>query len=286
LDYVKPGDFIASIVETAALKGRLPVRDVLVRGFLAGALLGFATSLAFLATSQTGSGLAGAVVFPVGLVMIVLLGLELVTGSFGLLPLACGEGKLTLGEMLANFAWVFLANLLGSLFYGVLLYVALTMAGHVADTSGISEKLVAAAQAKTVKVEHFGAAGVLTIFVKAALCNWMVCLGVVLGFASTSTFGKIAAVWLPIFTFFFLGYEHSVVNMFVIPTGMLFGAKVSLAQWWLWNQIPVTLGNFVGGYVFTGLALYVTYRGAANVKPDVALGPSASATTYPLRSRA
>jgi len=209
LDYVKPGDFIASVVETAALKGRLPVRDVLVRGFLAGALLGFATSRAFLATSQTGSGLAGAVVFPVGLVMIVLLGLELVTGSFGLLPLAFGEGKLTLGEMLANFA-----------------------------------------------------------------C------------ASTSTFGKIAAVWLPIFTFFFLGYEHSVVNMFVIPTGMLFGAKVSLAQWWLWNQIPVTLGNFVGGYVFTGLALYVTYRGAANVKPDVALGPSASATTYPLRSRA
>jgi len=50
------------------------------------------------------------------------------------------------------------------------------------------------------------------------------------------------------------------VNMFVIPTGMLMGAKVTFAQWWLWNQIPVTLGNLVGGSIFTGIALYITHR--------------------------
>jgi formate/nitrite transporter FocA (FNT family) len=43
---------------------------------------------------------------------------------------------------------------------------------------------------------------------------------------------------------------------------MLLGAKVSVADWWLWNQIPVTLGNLVGGFVFTGLALYSTYKPA------------------------
>jgi len=77
---------------------------------------------------------------------------------------------------------------------------------------------------------------------------------------SNSTVGKIAATWLPIFTFFALGFEHAVVNMFIIPTGILLGAKVSLSEWWVWNQIPVTLGNLVGGFLFTGLALYATYK--------------------------
>ena len=62
--------------------------------------------------------------------------------------------------------------------------------------------------------------------------------------------------------FFAQGFEHSVVNMFMIPTAMIMGAKISVADWWLWNQIPVTLGNLVGGFVFTGLALYATYKPA------------------------
>jgi formate/nitrite transporter FocA (FNT family) len=51
--------------------------------------------------------------------------------------------------------------------------------------------------------------------------------------------------------------------MFLIPTGMMMGAKVTVADWWLWNQIPVTLGNLVGGFFFTGFALYFTYTPAA-----------------------
>jgi formate transporter len=83
---------------------------------------------------------------------------------------------------------------------------------------------------------------------------------VVMAMTTSSTIGKIVATWMPIFMFFALGFEHAVVNMFIIPTGMLLGAKVSVLQWWVWNQIPVTLGNFVGGFVFTGLALYSTFR--------------------------
>jgi formate/nitrite transporter FocA (FNT family) len=94
------------------------------------------------------------------------------------------------------------------------------------------------------------------------LCNWMVCLAVVLAMSTTSTIGKIACAWMPVFIFFAQGFEHSVVNMFIIPTGMLMGAKVSVADWWLWNQIPVTLGNLVGGFCFTGFAIYSTYKPA------------------------
>jgi hypothetical protein len=60
--------------------------------------------------------------------------------------------------------------------------------------------------------------------------------------------------------------EHSVVNMFIIPTGMMMGAKVTVSDWWLWNQIPVTFGNMVGGFLFTGFAIYTTYKPRAAAK--------------------
>jgi formate/nitrite transporter len=241
-------------------KGSLPAKDLLIRGILSGALLGFATSLAVTATVQTNIPLVGALIFPAGFVMIVLLGLELATGSFALLPLAVSDHKLSTMRMLTNFGWVLLGNLIGSLFYAVLLAGALTMCGQSPDASGTAAKLVAIAQVKTTGYAKFGAAGLGTVFIKAILCNWMVTLGVVMGMTSRSTVGKIIAAWLPIFVFFAQGFEHSIVNMFLIPAGILLGAKVSIADWWIWNQIPVTIGNFVGGALFTGFALYWTYK--------------------------
>jgi formate/nitrite transporter len=261
MDYVKPADVVSAMVEAGASKIRLKVQDLLIRGMLSGALLGFATSLAIGAATQTGVPLVGALVFPVGFVMIVLLGLELVTGSFALLPLALLDGRGTAGQVVVNWLWVFLGNLLGSLLYGFLFYIATTMAGQM-DPGGITEKIRLAAEAKTLGYAKFGWSGMVTAFVKAMLCNWMVCLGVVMSLVSTSTIAKIAAAWMPIVVFFAQGFEHSVVNMFLIPTGMMMGAKVGIADWWLWNQIPVTLGNLAGGLIFTGLALYVTYRKA------------------------
>ena len=232
---------------------------MLIRGFLSGALLAFATSFAFTANVQTGVPLVGALVFPVGFVMIVVLGLELGTGSFALLPLAWMEKRLGTGTLLVNLCWVLLGNLLGSVVYGALLSGSLTSMGHVAAT-GIGPALVKAAGAKTIGYAALGAAGWWTAFVKAILCNWMVCLGVVMGMTSSSTVGKIVAAWLPITIFFAHGYEHSIVNMFIIPTGMMLGARVTVAQWLEWNAVPVTLGNAVGGFVFTGLALYLTHH--------------------------
>ena len=261
MDYAKPADVVASMVDASLKKLALAPRDLLIRGALSGALLGAATALAFSGAITTGQPLVGAIIFPVSLVMIVLLGLELVTGSFGLLPLARLEGKATWNAVVANWAWVFIGNLLGSIAFGILLVIALTNMGTVAP-AGIATRIIQVAEAKTVANEAIGMAGMVSVFVKAILCNWQVCLGVVMAMTSTSTVGKIVATWLPIFLFFALGFEHAVVNMFIIPTGMLLGAKVSVYQWWVWNQIPVTLGNLVGGFVFTGLALYATFRPA------------------------
>lgn len=84
-------------------------------------------------------------------------------------------------------------------------------------------------------------------------------MGVVMSLTSTATLGKILAAWLPVFIFFAQGFEHAVVNMFVIPAGMLLGAKVTWQDWWMSNQLPATLGNIIGGFIFTALALYVTH---------------------------
>src|SRR3989442_7682034 len=84
-------------------------------------------------------------------------------------------------------------------------------------------------------------------------------------------------MWLPILTFFAQGFEHWVVNMFVIPAGMLLGARVSLGDWWMWNQIPVTLGNIAGGMLFTGLALHLTHA-------KVPAGPAVPATAPHVRT--
>src|SRR5437899_2603031 len=261
MDYVKPVDVAKSMVETGGRKLALSTGDLLIRGILSGAILGVATSLAFNGAFTTGQPLVGAIIFPVGLIMIVLLGLELVTGSFALVPLPFLQGEASAGAVVTNWGWVFLGNLIGSVAYGVLIAIALTDMGAIAP-AGVAARIIAAAEAKTTGYAAFGVAGLVTVFVKAILCNWMVCLAVVLAMSTTSTIGKIATAWMPVFIFFAQGFEHSVVNMFLITTVMMLGAKITVADEWLRNQMPVTLTNLLGGLCFTGSAFYWTYRPA------------------------
>jgi len=247
------------MMSAALTKAALPVKDLLIRGCLSGALLAISATLANLAVSQTKIGLAGALVFPVGFVIIVILGLELVTGSFSLVPLAWLEKKITFGSMVKNLFWVFTGNLIGSLLFAFLFWIATSGMGSSAKIEPVAQLIITAAEKKTAGYAQHGAQGLLVAFVKAILCNWMVCMGVIMAMTSKSTPGKIVAAGIPIFIFYALGYEHAVVNMFVIPAGMLFGAQISIADWWLSNQLIVTLGNIVGGLLFTGMAIYYTY---------------------------
>jgi formate transporter len=257
MSYVKPDTVLEQMVQAGTTKSRLPIEDLLARGFLSGALLAVATTLAFTGTLQTKVGLVGALIFPVGFVMIVLLGLELVTGNFALIPLAVREERTTMGALARNWSIVFIANLLGSVCYALLFAITL------APDSDMARQIITVSEAKTLGYASMGAHGLVVAVAKGILCNWMVTLGVVMALTSQSTIGKIVAMWLPILTFFAQGFEHSVVNMFVIPAGILLGARVSLGSWWAWNQIPVTIGNIIGGLVLTGLLLHYTHRKAA-----------------------
>lgn len=258
MDYKSPSEVVKDLVKSGAGKSKLALRDILVRGFLSGAFLGFATVLAYTATVQSGMGVLGALVFPVGFAMIILLGLELVTGNFATIPMAVVDGQSSFGGLFRNWVWAFLGNLAGSVFFGALFFVCVTKMGHDYEND-VVKKIVAVAQDKTIAYKNLGGAGMAVSLAKAVLCNWMVTMGVVMGAASTSVPGKIAALWMPIFIFFALGLEHCVVNMFVIPTSILLGSGVSFSDWWLWNQIPVTFGNIIGGAVFTGMLLQCTW---------------------------
>ena len=258
MDYVNPSELVAEAISAAKRKSELGIHDMLIRGALSGAFLGFATSLVFMVQAQGVQPIVGALLFPVGFVMLVLLGFELATGNFALFPAAVFAGEVSAGRMLRNWFWVYLGNLAGSTLYALLFYLAITNCG--ANNGGpVGDLLRAAAQKKTLGYLALGGAGWATAVVKAVLCNWMVTVGALLAMVSRSTIGKIAAMWLPILTFFAQGFEHSIVNMFVIPSGMLLNAPISSSNWWLWNQIPVTLGNILSGAVFTGLAMYATY---------------------------
>ena len=258
MSYVKPETVVKNMIEAGVYKSTLGLKDLLIRGALSGALLGVATTLALTATIQTGLPIAGAIIFPVGFVMIILLGLELVTGSFALLTTSLLDKKIGFYTLVKNWSLVFLGNLIGSLLYALLYSLSLTKFGHVEPTPIIS-LIIKIAEAKTIAYQHLGINGLYTVFTKAIFCNWLVTLGAVMALTSTTTIGKIAAMWLPILTFFAQGFEHAVVNMFIIPSGMILGADISIWEWWMYNQIPVTLGNIVGGAVLTGMALYYTH---------------------------
>lgn len=263
MDYVKPLGIVESMLAGGTAKLNLPPQHLLLRGMLAGAYLGIATSMAVTAAVETGLWIVGSLLFPFGLALAVLLGTEIITGSFAMIPCAAvaSQGQVGLRRVFTNWGWVFLGNLLGSVLYAGLCALCLTTAWD-STVPPVGAKLIAMAEAKTLYYASHGSAGLLTVFTKALLCNWMVSLAVVAAFASTSFTGKLIAIWGPTVLFFSQGFEHAVVNMFVMPVGILLGANVSLSSWWLWNQIPVTLGNLVGGMLFTGLALYATHRQA------------------------
>jgi formate/nitrite transporter len=258
MDHLSSPETIAAVRRLVRQKAALTPAQMLLRGALAGGLLAYATSLVMVILSQGLPPLVGAICFPVGFVMLVLLGLELATGNFALMTIGLLSRDVGWKGLVRNWTWVYAGNLAGSVAYAALFCAAITSFG--ASSGGpIAEQVRRVAISKTTAYAALGVAGWGTAFIKAVLCNWMVTIGAVLALVSRSTIGKIVAMWIPIATFFAHGYEHSIVNMFVVPAGMFLRAPISAGSWWWWNQIPVTLGNMLAGVLLTGAGLAVCY---------------------------
>jgi formate transporter len=272
--YLIPSEFVTKMVDAGESKVFMSTRDTVIRAFMAGALLALAAVFAVSITTQTGNPLLGAILFPVGFCMLYLLGFDLLTGVFVLSPLALIDKRpgVTLGGVLRNWGLVFIGNFAGALLVAVMMSFVFTY-GFSTDPGPVGAKLAGIGVARTIGYAKYGMAGWLTIFVRGMLCNWMVSTGVVGAMISTHVSGKVIAMWMPIFVFFYMTFEHSVVNMFLFPAALILGGDFSIGDYFLWNEIPTVLGNLVGGIAFTGLTLYSTHVRTA---PKRRLGATAN----------
>ena len=258
--YLVPSEFVTKMVDAGESKLYMSTRDTLIRAYMAGAILALAAWFAITINVNTGQPLLGAVLFPVGFVMLYLLGFDLLTGVFVLTPLALLDKRpgVTVKGVLRNWGLVFCGNFAGAFTVAVMMAVVTTF-GFSTPPNAVGHAIGIIGESRTLGYAEYGAAGMVTLFFRGMLCNWMVSTGVVGAMISTTVSGKVIAMWMPIMLFFYMTFEHSIVNMFLFPSGLLLGAKFSMMDYLIWNEIPTVLGNLVGGLSFTGLTLYATH---------------------------
>ena len=258
--YLVPSEFVVKMVDAGEAKVFMATRDTLIRAYMAGAILALAAAFAVTINVATGVPLIGAILFPVGFCMLYLLGFDLLTGVFVLTPLAWLDKRpgVTINGILKNWGLVFVGNFAGAFTVAVMMSIVFTF-GFSTEPNAVGKALASIGEARTLGYAEHGAAGMLTLFVRGMLCNWMVSTGVVGAMISTHVSGKVIAMWMPIMVFFFMTFEHSIVNMFLFPCGLLMGGHFTVVDYLLWNEIPTVVGNLVGGLAFTGLTLYATH---------------------------
>ena len=258
--YLAPSEFVTKMVDAGESKIFMSARDTVIRAYMAGAILALAAAFAVTINVNTGQPLIGAILFPVGFCILYLLGFDLLTGVFVLSPLALIDKRpgVTLGGVLRNWGLVFVGNFLGALTVAIMMAIIFTF-GFSNPPDKVGTVIAGIGEARTLGYAKYGAAGMLTLFVRGMLCNWMVSTGVVGAMISTTVSGKVIAMWMPIMLFFYMTFEHSVVNMFLFPSALLMHGNFSITDYFIWNEIPTVLGNLVGGLSFTGLTLYTTH---------------------------
>jgi formate transporter len=260
MSYLVPSEFVAKMVDAGEAKILMSTRDTVIRAYMAGATLSLAAWFAVTITVNTGQPLIGALLFPVGFSMLILLGYDLLTGVIILTPLALIDKRpgVTFSGMLRNWGLVFVGNFTGSLTVAFMMAYVTTF-GFTQEADKVGITLGNIGEARTLGYAAHGASGMATLIVRGILCNWMVSTGVVGAMISTTVPGKVIAMWMPILVFFYMVFEHSVVNMFLFPSALMLHAKFSIADYLIWNEIPTLLGNLIGGLSFTGLTLYATH---------------------------
>lgn len=261
MSYVSPSEFVSKMIDAGEAKVFMSTRDTLIRSFMAGAILALAAAFAVTITVNTREPLAGALLFPVGFCMLYLLGFDLLTGVFTLVPLALIDRRpgVTVRGVLRNWWLVFVGNFAGALVVAAFMAITFTF-GFSEEPNAVGQKIGQIGESRTVGYAAHGAAGMLTLFVRAVMCNWMVSTGVVGAMMSTTVSGKVISMWMPILVFFYMGFEHSIVNMFLFPSGLMLGGNFTWVDYFLWNEIPTVVGNLVGGLTFVGATLYATHH--------------------------
>ena len=185
--YLAPAEFVTKMVDAGESKLLMSTRDTLIRSYMAGAILALAAAFAVTVTVNTGNALVGALLFPVGFCILYLLGFDLLTGVFTLAPLAVLDKRpgATWAGVLRNWTLVFFGNFAGALTVALFMAIIFTY-GLSEAPNAVGQKIGHIGEGRTLGYAAHGAAGMLTLFIRGVMCNWMVSTGVVAAMMSTS----------------------------------------------------------------------------------------------------
>ncbi len=258
--FLTPAETVQVIVDNGRRVITQSHSRTVVLSLLAGFYIAFGAQLATVVTQDAAlfvgggvSRLLGGSVFSLGLMLVVICGAELFTGN-SLLTSSALHGEIPWGKLLENWTIVIIGNLAGSLFFAWLMFESrLWQSGNLADH---------ALRIAAVKCQlPFGVG-----LIRGILCNWLVCLAVFMATAARDVTGKLLACYVPIMAFVASGFEHSVANMYFIPTGLLLAGELgrsepglTWANFFIGNILPVTLGNVLGGVVFVAFAYWYVH---------------------------
>lgn len=255
-----PAEIAKRYSDAGAGKTKLAIPKMFILAIFAGIFIAFGAFGSQVAGADAGAAasvgkLMSALVFPVGLLLVIMAGAELFTGN-NLIIISVLNKKATVSGMLRNWGVVYLGNFLGSIFVAAMLTYSHAYSLY---DGKLAQSAVATATAKV-------SLSLPDAFLKGILCNMLVCLAVWISFSAEDVAGKILGLYLPIMLFVLSGYEHCVANMYFVPAGMFisgeYGIPAESVTWLsflLNNLLPVTLGNIVGGACIIGLGYFFAY---------------------------
>eukprot|EP00397_Hematodinium_sp_SG-2012_P001580 GEMP01001584.1.p1 GENE.GEMP01001584.1~~GEMP01001584.1.p1 ORF type:complete len:316 (+),score=47.07 GEMP01001584.1:157-1104(+) len=274
-DVVSPVEIVAMLGDKGRAKVNTPSLLLINSGATAGVMAGMGTILMVKASSDTnlpGGHFIGAFLFPMAFVFIILTGSDLFTGNVICTTVATLSRKIRPLEAARPWACVLLGNFLGCLITGLVYYLIHSNLGLEDCTTThdkMALKLCEIAKKKVYTYTLDGAThcrGWAVCFLKAVIVNWLVCLATVLVFATHHTIARIVAMWLPVIVFAVIGYEHVVVNFFVVPTAWMFHAPdVSVLNGIFMNLVPTLMGNITGGVI---LSFQLFFNHGERIRPN------------------
>lgn len=267
--YLTIKDAVAKYIEGCEAKRSSSALKILFKAVLAGFMIGLgavASNVAAHNISNVGvARLVAGCVFPVGLMMVILLGAELFTGDCLVAMSVFGKNQ-KLGFFVKLLVIVYIGNFIGSL----ILAAMVAFSGQFDYSSGLLGAYTIKVALSKVGIS-FGQG-----IISGVLCNFLVCAAVVMATCAKDVTGKLLSSFFAIMLFVTAGFEHCVANMYYIPAGILaalnpaysqlavstYGiteqqlASLNIQNLFIANLLPVTIGNIIGGIVFVALPLY------------------------------
>ncbi|MBP3504992.1 MAG: formate/nitrite transporter family protein [Lachnospiraceae bacterium] len=266
-------EVIDQYIAGCKIKVEQSMERILGKAILAGAMIGMGAAAGSVAAHMIPNvGLARLVaglVFPVGLMMVILLGAELFTGDC-LMAMSLTAGKQKNMDVTRVLVMVYLGNAIGA----IALATLISMSGQLNYSDGMLG-------AYTIKVA-LGKVNlsVMECLVSGILCNILVCAAVLMAMCAKDITGKLVAIFFTILLFVTAGFEHCVANMYYLTAGLIakqnpaflsqameqYGytekqlQALNIGNAVVANLIPVTIGNILGGIFFLGIPLYYLHK--------------------------